>query len=134
MIAIGKIYASVTSASKTTKLRVNIDPSLRMLVPEIAIFRCDARMKARSKNVLFSSSSQVAECFTKHDMVVLVASKASLKTANIFEVMHNFARKLNVIFITLILRLLLICQQLNLLPVADNQGYIVIFIMLESFC
>ncbi|MEH1842250.1 MAG: hypothetical protein V7L20_26835 [Nostoc sp.] len=50
-----------------------------------------ARIKAGSKNVLFSSSSQVAECFTKPDMVVLVASKASLKTANIFEVMHNFA-------------------------------------------
>ncbi|WP_375510985.1 hypothetical protein [uncultured Nostoc sp.] len=68
-----------------------------------------ARVKARSKNVLVSSSSQVAECFTKHDMVVLVASEASLKTANIFEFLHTWLQNKNVIFFTNTLILLLVC-------------------------
>ncbi len=55
-----------------------------------------ALMLARDNSLLFSLASQVVGYFTKHDMVLLVASGTSLKTANIFEVMHTSAMTLNV--------------------------------------
>ncbi|MEH2147807.1 MAG: hypothetical protein V7K63_06520 [Nostoc sp.] len=79
-----------------------------------------------------SSSSQVVECFTKHDMVLLVASGTSLKTANIFEVMHTSVMTLNVSdFLEIVSVLSLLRQQwLDLLAVIDNQ----VNITSESIC
>ncbi|MCC5598657.1 hypothetical protein [Nostoc favosum] len=92
-------------------------------------------METRGKNVLAFSSSQVVESFTKHDMVILVASETSLKTANIFEVMHTLVMTLNVSSFSEIASVLLqLRHQFDLLSVADNQGHIVIFIMPESLC
>ncbi|MHC5739595.1 CBS domain-containing protein [Nostoc sp.] len=83
-----------------------------------------ALMLAWRKSVLASSSWQVVECFTKHDMVLLVASETSLKTANIFEVMHTSVMTLNVSdFLEIVSVFSLLCQQqLDLLAVIDNQG------------
>ncbi|MEH1772190.1 hypothetical protein [Nostoc sp.] len=91
-----------------------------------------ARMLARGKSVLSSSSSQVVECFTKHDMVLLVASGTSLKTANIFEVMHTSVMTLNVSYFLEMVSVLSLLrqQQLDLLAVIDNQGNITS----ESIC
>lgn len=59
-------------------------------------------------------------------MVVLVASGTSLKTANIFEVIHNLAMTLNMSEFseTVSVLSLLYQQQLDLLEVVDNQGCI----------
>ncbi|WP_251958543.1 hypothetical protein [Nostoc commune] len=43
-------------------------------------------MLIRRKSVFFSSCSQVVGCFTKYCQIMLVASRASFKTTNIFEV------------------------------------------------
>ena len=94
-----------------------IDRSLRMLVPETALLNAIfttvyayALMEGRGNNVLVSSSSQVAECFMKHDMVMLVASETILKTANIFEVMHTLVMTLNVSYFSEIASVLLLLR------------------------
>ncbi|MFN6484098.1 MULTISPECIES: hypothetical protein [unclassified Nostoc] len=88
----------------------------------------------RSQNVLFSSFSRVIEYFTKHDIVLLIASRTSLKTANIFEVMHTSVMTLNVSeffeIATVVSRLYQ--QQLDLLINVDNQSSIVANITLET--
>ncbi|MEH1959563.1 MAG: hypothetical protein V7L05_06705 [Nostoc sp.] len=55
-----------------------------------------ALMTVRGKSILISSYLQVVACFTKYDMVLLVASGASLQTANISEVMHTSVMTLKV--------------------------------------
>ncbi|MEH1923388.1 hypothetical protein [Nostoc sp.] len=113
-----------------------------MVVPEKSLLdamstKCYAYalMLTQGKNVLFSSSLQVVKCFTKHDMVMLVASGTSLKTANIFEVIHNLVMTLNMSKFsdTASVLSLLYQQQLDLLVVVDNQGCIG-YITPESIC
>ncbi|MEH1822557.1 MAG: hypothetical protein V7L31_26390 [Nostoc sp.] len=114
-----------------------------MVVPEKSLLdamstKCYAYvlMLGQGESVLFSSSSQVVECFTKHDMVMLVASGTSLKTANIFEVIHNLVMTLNMSEFseTVSVLLLLYQQQLDLLAVIDNQGCIISNITPKSIC
>ncbi|MEH2282983.1 MAG: hypothetical protein V7K90_16910 [Nostoc sp.] len=122
-------------------LESRIDYLPLMVVRETSLFRCDVydglRLRtdvARGKSVLFFSSSQVVEYFTKHDMVLLVASGTSLKTANIFEVMHTSVITLNVSDFSEIASVLLLLrqQQFDLVAVVDNQGNIVSNITLVS--
>ncbi|MEH2189734.1 MAG: hypothetical protein V7K64_26735 [Nostoc sp.] len=91
-----------------------------------------ALMLAQRKSVFVSSSSQVLECFIKHDMVLLVASGTSLKTANIFEVMHTSVMTLNMSDCLEIVSVLSLLRQqwLDLLAVIDNQSNITS----ESIC
>ncbi|WP_084227011.1 ATP-binding protein [Nostoc sp. KVJ20] len=110
-----------------------IDCSLPIVVPETSLLDAISTrgyayplMVARGKSVLISSSSQIVGCFTKHEMVLLVASGTSLKTANIFEVMHTSVMTLDVSEFSEIASIFsrLRQQQCDLLPVTDNQGQI----------
>ena len=68
-------------------------------------------------------------------MVMLIASKTSLKIAKILEVMHTLVMTLNMSeFLEIASVLLLLCQMLDLLQIADNQGYIVAYITPKSIC
>ncbi|MBN3960685.1 hypothetical protein [Nostoc sp. NMS8] len=120
-----------------------IDCLSLMVVPEKSLldaistkYYAYVLMLVRGESVLFSSSSQVVECFTKHDMVMLVASGTSLKTANIFEVIHNLVMTLNMSEFseTVSMLLLVYQQQLDLLAVVDNQGCIISNITPEIIC
>ncbi|MEA5622321.1 hypothetical protein [Nostoc sp. UHCC 0251] len=127
---------------KLQSLESTIDRSLRMLVLERALLVAMsttgyvyAPMVAQGNNILLFSSSQIVECFTKNDMVMLIASKTSLKTAKILEVMHTLVMTLNMSeFSEIASVLLLLCQILDLLQIADNQGYIVACITPKSIC
>lgn len=127
---------------KLQSLESTIDRSLWMLVSETALLDAMsttgyvyAPMVAQGNNILLFSSSQVVECFTKNDMVMLIASKTSLKTAKILEVMHTLVMTLNISeFSEIASVLLLLCQMLDLLQIADNQGYIVACITPKSIC
>ncbi|MEH2049472.1 hypothetical protein [Nostoc sp.] len=67
---------------------------------------------------------------------MLIASGTSLKTANIFEVIHNLVMTLKVSDFseTVSVLSLLYQQQLDLLAVVDNQGCIIDNIIPESIC
>ncbi|MCF2146644.1 PAS domain-containing protein [Desmonostoc muscorum LEGE 12446] len=113
-----------------------IDCSPLMVVPETPLSDAIALMATQSKSVLVSSCSQLVGCFTKHDIVQLIASGTDLKTAKISEVMHTSVKTLKVSeFQEMSCALSLLCQQqLDLLPVVDNQGQVIGVITPESIC
>ncbi|MBL1198069.1 MAG: PAS domain S-box protein [Nostoc sp. GBBB01] len=113
-----------------------IDCSPLMVVPETPLSDAIALMATQSKSILVGSCSQLAGCFTKHDIVRLIASGTDLKTAKICEVMHTSVKTLKVSeFQEISCVLSLLChQQLDILPVVDNQGHVVGIITPESIC
>lgn len=113
-----------------------IDCSPLMVVPETPLLDAIALMATQSKSILVGSCSQLAGCFTKHDIVQLIASGTNLKTAKISEVMHTSVKTLKVSdFQKMSCVLSLLCQQqLDILPVVDNQGQVVGAITPESIC
>jgi CBS domain-containing protein len=113
-----------------------IDCSPLMVVPETSVSDAIALMTRQSKGILIGSCSQLVGCFTKHDIVQLIASGADLKTAKISEVIHTSAKTLKLsecAEITYAVSLL--CQQqFDLLPVVDNQDRVVSITIPESIC
>jgi predicted transcriptional regulator len=107
-----------------------------MVVPETPLSDAIALMATQSKSVLVGSCSQLVGCFTKHDIVQLIASGTDLKTAKISEVMHTSVKTLKVSeFQEMSCALSLLCQQqLDLLPVVDNQDKVIGIITPESIC
>ncbi|WP_392535668.1 PAS domain-containing protein [Nostoc sp. C117] len=113
-----------------------IDCSPLMVVPETPLSDAIALMATQSKDVLVGSSSHLVGCFTKRDIVDLIASGTDLRTAKISEVMHTSVKTLKVSeFPEMTCNLSLLCQQhLDLLPVVDNQGQVIGVITPESIC
>ncbi|MBD2411589.1 hypothetical protein FACHB389_33150 [Nostoc calcicola FACHB-389] len=113
-----------------------IDCSPLMVVPETPLSDAIALMATQNKSVLVGSCSQLVGCFTKHDIVQLIASGTDLKTAKISEVMHTSVKTLKVSeFQKMSCALSLLCQQqLDLLPVVDNQNKVIGIITPESIC
>ncbi|MEH2249128.1 hypothetical protein [Nostoc sp.] len=68
-----------------------IDYLLLLVVLGTPLLDAIALMVAWVKSVLVYSSLQVVGSFTKHYIVRLIAYRSSLKTANIFEVMHTLS-------------------------------------------
>jgi hypothetical protein len=93
-------------------------------------------MVALGKSVLAFSSLQVVRYFTKYCLAMLLASRTSLKIANILEVIHTSIMTLNVSELLKIVSVLSLLhqQQLHLLRVVDNQGNVAGNITLESIC
>ncbi|RCJ24996.1 hypothetical protein A6S26_17510 [Nostoc sp. ATCC 43529] len=113
-----------------------IDCSPLIVAPETPLSDAIALMATQSKSILVGSCSQLAGCFTKHDIVQLIASGTDLKTAKISEVMHTLVKTLKVSeFQETSCVLSLLCQQqLDIVPVVDNQGQVVGAITPESIC
>ncbi|MFN6472063.1 MAG: PAS domain S-box protein [Nostoc sp. SerVER01] len=113
-----------------------IDCSPLMVVPETPLSDAIALMATQSKSIMVGSCSQLAGCFTKRDLVQLIASGTDLKTAKISEVMHTSVKTLKVSeFQGMPCVLSLLCQQqLDILPVVDRQGQVVGAITHESIC
>ncbi|WP_445634838.1 hypothetical protein NSTC745_06701 [Nostoc sp. DSM 114161] len=113
-----------------------IDCSPLMVVPETPLSDAIALMATESKSILVGSCSQLAGCFTKHDIVQLIASGTDWKTAKISEVMHTSVKTLKVSdFQEISCVLSLLCQQqLDILPVVDDLGQVVGAITHESIC
>ncbi|MFN6513578.1 MAG: PAS domain S-box protein [Nostoc sp. CreGUA01] len=113
-----------------------IDCSPLMVVPETPLSDAIALMATQSKSLLVGSCSQLAGCLTRRDIVQLIASGTDLKTAKISEVMHTSVKTLKVSeFQGMSCVLSLLCQQqLDILPVLDNQGQVSGVITPESIC